>query len=127
MYAIRSYYVTKFISIIGIINDNKEDSSFALSVDENYIYNLENISLKIEDLENNEFAVCNGNFLSNLSTEFNYSMNIFFSGVSADCNIVSQSYYSIKESKSFENIISKGENKINSLENGSKNLEELIK
>jgi hypothetical protein len=83
---------TLYIPITGNIVDKDSDSNiFSLSLDENYIYNLNNISLEITNIETKEINSCDGNFLNTVLPEFSYHMQIDIKENFAHCYIKSQS------------------------------------
>ena len=71
-------------------NDTNKDK-FSLSLDENYIYNINDIKVEIENIEIKKIWSCNGTFLNTISPEFSYHIQVELKNESAECYIKSQS------------------------------------
>ena len=81
-----------YIVVTGnIIDKDSNIDIFSLSLNENYIYNLNNISLEITNNETKEINSCDGNFLNTILPEFSYHIQIDIKEDFAHCYIKSQS------------------------------------
>lgn len=81
-----------YIVVTGNILDTDSNIDiFSLSLNENYIYNLNNITLEITNKETKKINSCDGNFLNTILPEFSYHVQIDIKEDSAHCYIKSQS------------------------------------
>ncbi|MCT7610239.1 hypothetical protein N5U14_05230 [Aliarcobacter butzleri] len=81
-----------YIVISGDITDkNTIIDRFILSLDENLIYNINEIRIEIENIEAKKVSICKGTFLNTISPNFSYHIQVNISNNIADCYIKSQS------------------------------------
>lgn len=84
--------IVRYIVLTGDISDNDTNKDrFSLSLDENYIYNINDIKVEIENIEIKKIWSCNGTFLNTISPEFSYHIQVELKNESAECYIKSQS------------------------------------
>lgn len=94
--------IISYILVSGNIEDKDSNTDiFSLSLDENYIYNLNNISLEITNNETKKINSCDGTFLNTILPEFSYHIQIDIKEDFAHCYIKSQSEG--KNGKKFDN------------------------
>ncbi|WP_133160995.1 hypothetical protein [Aliarcobacter cryaerophilus] len=84
--------IVRYIVLTGDISDNDTNKDrFSLSLDENYIYNINDIKVEIENIEIKKIWSCNGTFLNTISPEFSYHIQVNLKNGIAECYIKSQS------------------------------------
>lgn len=84
--------IVRYIVLTGDISDNDTNKDrFSLSLDENYIYNINDIKVEIENIEIKKIWSCNGTFLNTISLEFSYHIQVELKNESAECYIKYQS------------------------------------
>lgn len=85
--------IVRYIVVTGDISDNDTniDDKFSLSLDESYIYNINDIKIEIENIEIKKLWSCNGTFLNTISPEFSYHIQVELKNGSEECYIKSQS------------------------------------
>ncbi|MFW2579714.1 hypothetical protein [Aliarcobacter butzleri] len=81
-----------YIVISGDITDkNTIIDRFILSLDENLIYNINEIRIEIENIETKKVSICEGTFLNTISPNFSYHIQVDITNDIANCHIKSQS------------------------------------
>ncbi|MDN5108099.1 hypothetical protein PJV93_11375 [Aliarcobacter butzleri] len=81
-----------YIVISGdIIDKNAIIDRFILSLDENFIYNINDIKIEIEDIVTKKVSICEGTFLNTISPNFSYHIQANIISDIANCYIKSQS------------------------------------
>lgn len=94
--------IISYILVSGNIEDKDSNTDiFSLSLDENYIYNLNSITLEITNNETKEINSCDGTFLNTILPEFSYHIQIDIKDDFTHCYIKSQSEG--KNGKKFDN------------------------
>lgn len=81
-----------YIVISGdIIDKNTIIDRFILSLDENLIFNINDLKIEIEDIETKKVSICEGTLLNTISPNFSYHIQADITNDIANCHIKSQS------------------------------------
>lgn len=97
-----------YVVITGeIYSKNTLLDRFSISLDENYVSNLSDLSIKLEDLKTKDIYSCEATFLDKVSPIYSYHIQVDISNKSANCSLKSKNELnsSIKyDSKSLDKL-----------------------
>lgn len=82
---------TRYVPMTGIIQENSEESSFTISLNENYLDYINDINLIVKDITNKDRKLeCSASFLSGVNADTQYNLKLELSTDILTCYIDSE-------------------------------------